>query len=103
MSRRRAAHLLLGLAGLLGIAWAVVWGADPEVLCRDQVMQPGDTCIHAGDDRVQTYEERLAAAQSARPVVGTVGLLVVGFAGYLWVAESTRGEADDSAAAEPHP
>lgn len=92
MSRRRWAHLLLGLAGLLAIGWAVVWGANPAVLCRDEVMRPGDVCAHAGDDKVQTYEDRLAAAQAARPVVGVVGLLVVGFATYLWVGESTRDE-----------
>jgi hypothetical protein len=97
MSRSRWAHLLLGLAGLVAIGWAVVWGADPQVVCRDQVMQPGDVCAHAGNDAVQTYEERLAAAQSARPVVGVVGLLVVGFAGYLWIGESTRDEASTAA------
>jgi len=93
MSRRRWAHLLLGLAGLAAIGWAVWWGANPQVLCRDRVMGPGDVCAHAGDQQVQTYEERLAAAESARPVVGAVGLLLVGFATYLWIGESTREEA----------
>jgi len=93
MSRRRWAHLLLGLAGLVAIGWAVWWGADPQVLCRDQVMAPGDVCAHAGDEQVQTYEERLAAAAAARPVIGIVGLLVVGFATYLWIGESAREEA----------
>lgn len=92
MSRRRWAHLLLGLLGLAAIGWAVVWGADPAVTCRDQVMRPGDICSHAGDDKTQTYEERLEAAQAARPVMGVVGVLMVGFATYLWIGESTRDE-----------
>ena len=93
MTRRRWAHLLVGLVGLLALGWALVWGANPQVLCRDQVMGPGDVCSHAGDGAVQTYEERLAAAHAARPVAGVVGLLIVGFAAYLWVGESTRDEA----------
>lgn len=96
MNRRRWAQLLLGLAGLAAIGWAVWWGADPQVVCRDQVMQPGDVCAHAGDDKVQTYEERVRTAQEARPVMGVVGLLVVGFAGYLWIGESTRDESDQN-------
>ncbi len=93
MNRRRWAHLLVGLVGIAALSWALVWGANPQVMCRDQVMGPGDVCAHAGDDAVQTYEERLATAQSARPVAGVIGLLIVGFAVYLWVGESTRDEA----------
>lgn len=89
---RRWAHLGLGLVGLLALGWALLWGANPQITCRDQVMGPGDTCTHAGDTRTQTYEERLGAAQVARPVVGTAGLLVVGFATYLWVTSATRDE-----------
>lgn len=92
MNRRRWAHLLLGLVGLVAIGWAVVWGAAPTVTCRDEVMQPGDICSHAGDEKTQTYEERLAAAEAARPVMGVVGVLMVGFATYLWIGESTRDE-----------
>ena len=95
MSRRRWMHLLLGLAGLVTIGWAVIWGANPTVTCRDEVMQPGDICTHAGDEKTQTYEERLAAAHAARPVMGAVGVLLVGFAGYLWIGESTRDERDE--------
>lgn len=92
MNRRRWAHLLLALVGLIAIGWAVIWGANPTVTCRDQVMQPGDICSHAGDEKTQTYEERLEAAQTARPVMGVVGVLMVGFATYLWIGESTRDE-----------
>lgn len=92
MNRRRWAHLLLGLAGLVAIGWAVVWGANPAVTCRDVVMAPGDICTHAGDEKTQTYEDRLAAAQSARPVMGAAGVLIVGFAAYLWISDSTRDE-----------
>lgn len=92
MNRRRWAHLLLGLVGLVALSWAVVWGANPTVTCRDQVMQPGDVCTHSGDEKIQTYEERLEAAHAARPVMGVVGVLLVGFATYLWIGESTRDE-----------
>jgi hypothetical protein len=90
VSRRRWAHLLLGLAGLIAIGWAVIWGANPTVTCRDQVMVPGDVCTHAGDEKIQTYDERRAAAEGARPVMGVVGVLMIGFATYLWIGESTR-------------
>ncbi|MCW5951607.1 MAG: hypothetical protein KIT69_05080 [Propionibacteriaceae bacterium] len=92
MNRRRWAHLLLALVGLVAIGWAVIWGANPTVTCRDRVMQPGEVCTHAGDEKTQTYEERLEAAQGARPVMGVVGVLMVGFAAYLWIGESTRDE-----------
>ena len=92
MNRRRWAHLLLALVGLAAIGWAVIFGANPTVTCRDQVMQPGDVCTHAGDDKTQTYADRLAAAQAARPVMGVAGVLLVGFATYLWIGESTRDE-----------
>ena len=96
MNRRRWAHLLLALAGLVAIGWAVVFGANPTVTCRDVVMAPGDLCTHAGDDKTQTYEERLEAAQAARPVMGVVGVLMVGFAAYLWIADSTREESSSA-------
>ncbi|MGC3953978.1 MAG: hypothetical protein QM804_06955 [Propionicimonas sp.] len=92
MSRRRWAHLALALAGLFALSWAMLWGANPTITCRDQVMRPGDLCTHAGDEKTQTYEERLAAAEAGRPVMGVVGVLLVGFATYLWVGESTRDE-----------
>lgn len=88
--RRTLAQLALGLVGLLALGWALVGGADPEITCRGEVMRPGESCAHAGDGRTQTYEERFSAAQVARPVVGTVGLLVVGFASYLWVTTRAR-------------
>lgn len=94
MSRRRWAHLALGLVGLVGLAWAVVWGASPQLTCHERIMRPGDVCVNASTGKTHSYEEQFAAAQAARPVVGTVGLLVVAFAGYLWVADATRDEAD---------
>ncbi|MBK9696246.1 MAG: hypothetical protein IPO80_02175 [Propionibacteriaceae bacterium] len=94
MSRRRWAHLALGLLGLLGIAWAVVFGAHPQITCHDAVLQPGGVCVNANTGKTHTYEEQVAAAQAARPVVGTLGLLVVAFASYLWVADSTSDETD---------
>ena len=92
MNRRRWAHLLLALAGLVAIGWAVIFGANPTVTCRGQVMQPGDICARAGDDKTQTFSEGVEAAEGGRPVMGVVGVLMVGFATYLWVGESTRDE-----------
>lgn len=90
--RRRLAHGALALAGVLTMLWAVVLAADPVLLCRDAVMRPGDTCPNAQGTRVQTYEERLAASQQARPVVGVVGGLVTAFAIALYAAERRRDQ-----------
>lgn len=84
---RRWAHGLVGLAGFAVVLWALVWAASPVITCRDQVMGPGDLCASATNGRTQSYEERVAAAQQARPVMGAVGLLMVGFATALWVGD----------------
>ncbi|WP_300079663.1 hypothetical protein [Propioniciclava sp.] len=90
---RRSAHAALVLAGILAVVWALTWGAHPTITCRDVVMGPGDTCANAAGTRTQTYEERLDAAQQARPVVGIVGVLVAGFATALYLAERRRSAA----------
>ncbi|MCW3156829.1 hypothetical protein [Micropruina sonneratiae] len=77
---RQWAHLALAAVGVAAVLWALVLGAHPTIWCRDQVMQPGQTCSNAQGTKVQTYEERFSAAQWARPVVGGVGLAVTGFA-----------------------
>jgi len=61
------------------VVWAVTWAANPVLMCRDAVMGPGDVCANADGTATQTYEQRYATWQSARPVVGAVGGLVAGF------------------------
>jgi hypothetical protein len=81
---RQWAHLILGLTGAAAVLWALVLSANPTIWCRDQVMQAGQVCANAQGTKVQTYEERVSAAQWARPVVGVVGVAVTGFALMLW-------------------
>ena len=83
MTGRKVAQAALVVAGLLAIWWALTWGANPQITCRGVPMGPGDVCAHAGDrpgtQKVQTYQERLGAAQAARPVVAVTGGLVALF------------------------
>lgn len=88
--RKVWAHVALLVVGLGAVVWALTLSAEPTIRCRDAVMAPGDVCANADGDRVQTYEERLAAAQQARPVVGAVGAVVVAFGAGLVVAEVRR-------------
>lgn len=81
---RQWAHLALAAAGLVAVLWAVALSANPTIWCRDQVMHAGEVCRNAQGTKVQTYEERVSAAQWARPVVGVVGAGVTAFALVLW-------------------
>lgn len=81
--RRLAAHLALALAGVAALVWSLTLAAHPVITCRDAVMGPGDVCANAAGTATQTYEQRYATSQQARPVVGGVGLLVAAFGGYL--------------------
>ncbi len=87
MRRRLWAHLALLAAGAVAVLWALTVMANPVITCREVVLHPGDVCRNAAGTKVQTYEERLKAAQDARPVVGGVGLLVAGFGAALAAAE----------------
>ena len=91
---RRAAHAALALVGLLAVVWTLTIGAHPQITCRGEVMGPGDVCVNADGGRQQTYEERYAAAQSARPVVGVVGGAVAAFGIALLLMERRRPHAD---------
>lgn len=92
---RQAAHLALAAAGLAAVLWAVVFSADPTIWCREQVMRPGQVCTNAQGTRVQTYEERLGAAQWSRPVIGVLGAAVTGFALVL-LRSGRRGSTNPS-------
>lgn len=88
--RTRLAHLVLVLAGLVAVAYAVTLGGSPEIRCRGEVMTPGSVCVKADGSEGQTYEQRLATRRSAQPVVVGVGLVVAGFGGALLVGDLRR-------------
>lgn len=88
--KRQLAHAALAVAGLLAVVWVFTWGAAPQISCRGAVMGPGDVCTSADGEREQTYEQRYAAAQDARPVIGVVGTGVAAFGCALIVLERRR-------------
>lgn len=89
--RRLWWHVALTAIGLVGVVWALTVAANPVITCRDVVMRPGDVCANAEGTRSQTWEERSAAAQQARPVIGVMGLVVAGFGVALAVQDVRAG------------
>lgn len=87
MNGRRLAHLVLAVAGLLVAIYPFTLGAHPTPTCRGVALQPGQTCTKADGSAEQTYEERLATARAATPVIVGVGLLVAGFGTALLVGD----------------
>lgn len=81
--RGARAQVVLALLGLAALVWAVFLSGNPTIVCRDQVMAPGQVCANAEGTKTQTYAERYAAAQHARPVVGAVGAGAIVFAWFL--------------------
>lgn len=88
--RRRIAHLVVIVVGLLVVAYPLTVGASAAVMCRDVAMQPGDVCAKADGSQVQTYEQRTAARDNAVPVIIVVGALVAGFGTALLVMDVRR-------------
>lgn len=87
-----AALLVVGLAAVL---WPLTIGANPSVQCRGVEMRPGDVCTKSEIDgsnqgKTQTYDQRLATANQAKPVIIGVGAVVMVFAGGLLIAELRR-------------
>jgi len=82
--------VVLVLAGLAALGYAVTLGGSPDLRCHDQVMRPGSVCVKADGSAGQTYEERLATRRSAQPVVAGLGVLVAGFGTALLVADLRR-------------
>ncbi len=83
----------VGLWGFVVISLAItVWGVvsfvSPGATCRGVVMGPGDECGYMSrtstvTDKVQTYEERIAAARNSAPVIVVTGLVAAGFGAVL--------------------
>ena len=90
MTARFWGHVALAMVGAAAVLWALTLGASPAIECRGLPMGQGDVCSNAAGTKVQTYEERLVAAQAARPVVGGVGAVVAAFGVGLAVAERRR-------------
>lgn len=88
--RRRLAHLLLAITGLLVALYPVTLGARPSVTCRGVEMRPGDSCAKADGSATQSYQDRADAARDATPVIVGVGLLVAAFGTGLLVADVRR-------------
>ncbi|WP_052462632.1 hypothetical protein [Nigerium massiliense] len=81
------AHVAFALVGLAAVLWALTLAAHPSIRCRGVEMGPGDVCAKADQpDRTQSYEQRLATIESARPVVGGAGAVAAGFG--LWLAST---------------
>ncbi|GAB2569651.1 hypothetical protein [Microlunatus antarcticus] len=93
-TRTRVAHLVLLLAGLVVIGYALTLGGSPALRCHDAVMTPGSVCLKADGSEGQTYEQRIATRRSAQPVVAGLGVLMAGFGGALLVADLRRRPRD---------
>jgi hypothetical protein len=90
MTRRRVAHLVLAIAGLLVALYPLTFGADPTVTCRGVELRPGESCAKADGSSAQSYEARAADARNATPVIVGLGLLVAVFGAGLFVADVRR-------------
>lgn len=102
-TRARVAHLVLLLAGVAAVVYALTLGGSPALRCHSEVMGPGSICVKADGSEGQTYEQRLATRRSAQPVVVGVGVLVAGFGAALLVTDlrrrptrGTRSEVEDA-------
>jgi hypothetical protein len=90
VSRRRLAHLLLAVAGLLVAIYPFTLGADPSVTCRGVELSPGEACPKADGSSAQSYEARSTDARNAAPVIVGMGLLVAVFGAGLFIADVRR-------------
>lgn len=93
--KTRVAQVVLIIVGLLILAYPLTLGADPDVTCRGQVLQPGDVCAKADGSETQTYEERAKAVSNARPVIIVAGVVLTGFGVVLLAGEVRRSRRTD--------
>ncbi len=94
--RARVLHLLVLVAGVAAFGWAL-FAPVATVRCHDVLMKPGDVCSYVSLNGVdngqkQSYEQRIATEQSARPVIAVVGLGVATFGGVLLWSAMRRKE-----------
>ncbi len=89
------------VAGIAVVAWAAVSWASPQATCRGEAMGPGDTCSHLSltgqdDGKVQTYEQRIAAARQQTPYGVAAGVCMVVFGAVLLRTDavSAQGSSD---------
>ncbi len=88
--RRRVGHVLVVLVGLIILAYPFILGETVDVQCYGRAMQPGQSCAKADGTPGQTYEERVANARAARPIIAITGALVVAFGIGLLVVDVRR-------------
>lgn len=89
-TRTRLAHLVLLLAGLAALGYALTLGGSPALRCHDAVMTPGSVCLKADGSQGQTYEQRIATRRASQPIVVGLGVLVTGFGAALLVSDLRR-------------
>lgn len=98
----RALHLVIVLAGVCIIGYgAFVLGHGP-ISCRGTEMEPGQVCRKSDfagreTERTQSYEQRLEASRSARPLVVLVGVAIAGFGTWLLLRRTGRPDAREDA------
>ncbi|MGA4507052.1 hypothetical protein ACQB6R_04960 [Propionibacteriaceae bacterium G1746] len=86
---QQALNLALVVVGVLVIAYAGLVMGRGAVTCRGVEMAPGDVCHKSSYTQLQTaqtqtYEQRLEATRSQRPIVAIGGVLVAGFGLFLF-------------------
>lgn len=96
---RRLAHAFLALAGVALVVWAFLF--TPTVTCRGVVMGPGDVCAkntfsELNSSAVQSYEQRLQAAQQSQPVLVGLGVVVALFGSALLLLDLRKAQASSS-------
>lgn len=104
----RGLHLAIVLAGICIIGYGALMLGHGQVTCRGAVMEPGQVCRKADfagrpSERTQSYEQRLEASRSARPLVVLVGVAIAGFGTWLLVRRPGPVDAREEALLEAEP
>ncbi|MCC2593448.1 hypothetical protein LKO27_08510 [Tessaracoccus sp. OS52] len=75
------------LGGVALVVWGILTMVAPSATCRGEQMRPGDVCHYysATDtetERIQSYEQRIAAARGQGPTVIGLGVLAAAFGAF---------------------